>query len=195
MDTSLRGKRVAILLTNGFEQVEMTEPRRALDQAGAETELIAPPHGQVQGMNHREKGDHFTVNFPLKAAHPDDYDALLLPGGVLNSDELRTDPDAVAFVKSFFDNPRPVAAICHGIWMLIEAGVVRGKTLTSWPSLKTDVHNAGGNWVDREVARDGLVVTSRKPEDLPAFNRAIIETFAQGAERTTGTAAHPSSAS
>jgi protease I len=175
-DTS-NGKKIAFLLTNGVEQVELTGPRQALDAAGAKTVIVSPAKGEIQGMNHHEKGDMFKVEVPLNEARPDDYDALVLPGGVTNPDELRTVPEAVEFVRAFVESKKPIAAICHGPWMLIEVGAVRGHTLTSWPSLRTDIRNAGGEWVDREVVQDGQIITSRKPDDLPAFNRAIIEGF------------------
>jgi len=182
MSNELSGKRIAILIADGFEQVEMTDPKKALDEAGAKTEIVSPMHGEVQGWNHHEKGKKFHVDVDLNSADPHRYDALLLPGGVLNPDQLRTMPLAVQFVKTFIEDHKPVAAICHGPWMLVEADVVRGRTLTSWPSLKTDVRNAGGNWVDQEVISDGGVVTSRKPGDIPAFNRQMIEEFRIGAE-------------
>ncbi len=180
MAGNLNGKRVAILVANGFEQVEMTEPRQALQQAGAQTVLISPVQGQVKGWNHTEWGDSFQVNQPLDSANPDDYDALLLPGGVMNPDHLRTNPKAVSFVRAFFDDHKPVAAICHGPWMLVEAGVARGRTVTSWPSLKTDLINAGAHWVDQQVVVDNGLVTSRKPDDIPAFNQKMTEEFAEG---------------
>jgi protease I len=175
---SLQGKKVAILVTDGFEQVELTEPRKALDQAGAKTEVVSPAQGQVKGWNHTEWGDKIPVDVPLQQAKPGDYDALLLPGGVMNPDHLRMNPDAVRFVKSFVDAGKPIAAICHGPWTLIEAGAVRGKKMTSWPSLQTDLRNAGANWVDQQVVHDGNLVTSRKPDDIPAFNREMIGLFA-----------------
>ena len=180
MPNQLNGKRIAILATDGVEQVEMTEPRKALDAAGAKTELVSPAKGQLQAWQHLEKGDKFPVDVQLDAADPNNYDALVLPGGVANPDQLRTMPKAVQFVKSFFDAGKPVAAICHGPWTLIEAGVVEGRTMTSWPSLKTDLKNAGANWVDREVATDNGLVTSRKPDDLPAFCTKIIEEMVEG---------------
>lgn len=180
MEKELTGRTIAILVTDGFEQVEMTEPRKALDQAGAKTILISPKAGEVQGMNHSEKGDKFKVDRTLASAASDEFDALLLPGGVANPDRLRIIPDAVKFVSSFFKDQKPVAAICHGPWMLVETGALRGRTLTSWPSLKTDITNAGGNWVDREVVVDGNLVSSRKPEDIPAFNEKMIRTFGVG---------------
>ncbi len=181
MTENLAGKRVAILATDGFEQVELTEPRKALDQAGATTEVISLKSGEIKGWNHTEWGDKVKVDKPLDQARAQDYDALVLPGGVINPDHLRMEPKAVQFVKDFVATGRPVAAICHGPWTLIEAGVVKGKTLTSWPSLKTDLKNAGANWVDKEVATDGQFITSRKPDDIPAFNKALIEAVGKGA--------------
>jgi protease I len=180
VDRQLNGKRIAILVNNGFEQVEMTEPRKALEAAGAQAELISPQDRTVQGMQHAERGDSFSVDVALKKANPDNYDGLVLPGGVANPDHLRANPDAVKFVKSFIDAGKPVAAICHGPWTLIETGVAKGRTMTSWPSLKTDLRNAGANWVDQEVVVDRGLVTSRKPEDIPAFNRKMIEEFGEG---------------
>lgn len=180
MANELNGKRVAILVADGFEQVEMTEPRKALEEAGAKTELVSPAQEQVQGWNHYDKGDWFRVDVPLKRARPEDYDALLLPGGVVNPDQLRTIPEAIEFVRGFFTQLKPVAAICHGPWSLVEAGVTRGRTLTSWPSLKTDIRNSGGHWVDQEVVADNGLVTSRKPADLPAFNKKMVEEFREG---------------
>jgi protease I len=176
---SLQGKKVAILVTDGFEQVELTGPRKALDQAGAKTEVVSPAKGQVKGWNHTEWGDKIPVDVPLQQARPENYDALLLPGGVMNPDHLRMDPDAVRFVKSFVDAGKPIAAICHGPWTLIEAGAVRGKKMTSWPSLQTDLRNAGAHWVDQQVVHDGNLVTSRKPDDIPAFNQEMIGLFAR----------------
>ena len=173
--------KVAILVTDGFEQVEMTGPREALNKAGAKTVLISPKRGQVQAWKHFEKGDSFPVDVPLDSANPADYDALLLPGGVANPDQLRTLPKAVSFVQDFFKSNKPVAAICHGPWLLVEAGAVSGRTLTSWPSLKTDIKNAGGQWVDQEVVEDGNLVTSRKPDDIPAFNRRTLALFERNA--------------
>jgi protease I len=175
---SLQGKKIAILVTDGFEQVELTEPRKALDQAGAKTAIVSPAEGKVKGWNHTEWGDKLPVDVPLQQANPKDYDALLLPGGVMNPDKLRMDPAAVRFVKSFVDAGKPIAAICHGPWTLIEAGGVRGKKMTSWPSLQTDLKNAGANWVDQQVVNDGNLVTSRKPDDIPAFNQEMVKLFA-----------------
>jgi protease I len=178
---TLRGKRIAILVDNGFEQVELTEPRKALDQAGANTVVVSPQDSKVKGWNMKEWGQEIAVDVPLEEADAQDFHALLLPGGVMNPDHLRMNPDAVSFVKDFIDADKPVAAICHGPWTLIEAGAVEGHTMTSWPSLKTDLTNAGANWEDREVIRDGKLVTSRKPDDIPAFNREMIDMFAQEA--------------
>lgn len=177
MSNELSGKRIAILVADGFEQVEMTDPRKALDDAGAKTEIVSPMHGEVQGWNHHEKGKKFHVDVELNSADPHNYDALLLPGGVINPDYLRTIPLAVQFVRTFIDDQKPVAAICHGPWMLVEADVVRGRTVTSWPSVKTDLRNSGARWVDEEVVVDNGIVTSRKPGDIPMFNRKMIAEF------------------
>lgn len=173
----LRDKKVAILVADGFEQVELTEPRKALDEAGARTQIVSPVKGEVQGWKHFDKSDHFKVDVPLDSASAEEFDALLLPGGVANPDQLRTNPKAVAFVKSFFDAGKPVAAICHGPWTLIEADVVRGRQMTSWPSLKTDLTNAGAHWRDEEVVEDNGLVSSRKPQDIPAFNQKMLALF------------------
>ncbi len=175
---TLSGKRIAILVTDGFEQVELLEPRKALDEAGATTVVVSPAKDKVKGWNLKEWGNEVPVDVPLDEAKPSDFDALLLPGGVMNPDHLRMNPKAVSFVKQFTDAGKPVAAICHGPWTLIEAGAVNGHTMTSWPSLKTDLKNAGANWQDKEVIRDGNLVTSRKPDDIPAFNREMIQMFA-----------------
>ncbi|MBW4647198.1 MAG: type 1 glutamine amidotransferase [Kastovskya adunca ATA6-11-RM4] len=180
MAQELNGKKVAILVASGFEQVEMTKPRQALNDANAQTHLISPESDKVQGWNHYDKGDEFPVDVELDQASPDDYDALLLPGGTVNPDQLRINKKAVQFVKSFFEAGKPVAAICHGLWTLVEADVVKGRTVTSWPSLSTDLRNAGANWVDQEVVVDSGLVTSRNPNDLPAFNSKMIEEFAEG---------------
>ncbi|MFL5330970.1 MAG: type 1 glutamine amidotransferase domain-containing protein [Gemmataceae bacterium] len=180
MSGTIEGKRVAILLTDGFEQPEMVKPRKALDDAGAETTLIAPKSGKVQAWNMTDWGDKFSVDKKLEDVDPDDFDALLLPGGVINPDKLRMEPKAVEFVKAFFDAGKPVAAICHGPIMLIEAGVVHGRRMTSWPSIRTDLINAGALWEDIEVVSDDGLVTSRKPDDIPAFNKKMIEEFAEG---------------
>jgi protease I len=177
--TNLHGKRIAILATDGFEQAELTEPRKALDQAGAKTEVISPKSGEIKGWKTRDWGGTVKVDKTLDQAKPQDYDALLLPGGVMNPDHLRMDPMAVSFVHDFVATGRPVAAICHGPWTLIDAGVVKGKTFTSWPSLKTDLKNAGANWVDQEVVTDGQFISSRKPDDIPAFSKALIEMISE----------------
>ncbi len=175
----LSGLKVAILATDGFEQSELLEPRKALQEAGAETQVIAPGSGRIRGWNHNEWGQEVAVDQELQSADPDDYDALVLPGGVMNPDKLRAIPAAVSFARSFFDAGKPVAAICHGPWTVIESGAARGHRMTSWPSLQTDLRNAGAEWVDEEVVVDGKLVTSRKPDDIPAFNRATIELFAR----------------
>jgi len=175
----LNGKRIVILATDMFEQVELVEPRTALEDAGAEVELVSLEEGEIQGFNHYDKADTFPVDKAVADASADDYDALLLPGGVGNPDTLRNDEDAVGFVRSFVNAGKPVAAICHAPWMLVEADVVRGRKLTSFWSIKTDVKNAGGDWVDEEVVLDEGVVTSRSPDDIPAFNRQMIEEFAK----------------
>jgi protease I len=194
MPQTLTGRKVAILVTDGFEEVELTEPRKALDQDGAQTTLIAPAPEKVKGWNHREWGDEFRVDVPLEQADPNGYDALLLPGGVMNPDRLRMNPKAVAFVRSFVEAGKPVAAICHAPWMLVEADVVRGRSLTSWPSLKTDIRNAGGRWVDQEVVVDQGLVTSRKPDDIPAFNAKMLEEFAEGIHEEQRHAVHAEAA-
>jgi protease I len=180
VNTSLKGKKVAILVAEGFEQVELTEPKKALEAAGAETRIVSPATGQVQGWKHFDKADQFTVDVQLDKAQARDFDALLLPGGVANPDQLRMLPKAVAFIREFFDAGKPVAAICHGLWPLIDAEVVRGRKVTSWPSLKMDLKNAGADWTDQEVVTHNGLVTSRKPADIPAFNRKMIEEFAEG---------------
>jgi protease I len=176
----LQGKKIAFLATDGVEQVEYTEPRKAVEQAGAEVHLISLEPGEIQGFNHLDKGDRFPVDKAVADAREADYDGLVLPGGVANPDVLRTDKDAVQFVRSFFEAGKPVASICHGAWTLVEADVVKGRTLTSWPSIRTDIENAGGAWVDEEVHTDRGLVTSRKPDDLPAFNAKLVEEFAEG---------------
>jgi protease I len=173
--------RVAILATDGFEQSELLEPRKALEAAGAATVLIAPKAGSIAGWRHAAWGQSVPVDLTLDKTQADDYDALMLPGGVMNPDRLRTNKAAVAFVRAFFDSEKPVAAICHAPIMLIEADVLHDRKLTSWPSLQTDIRNAGGQWIDEEVVVDRWLVTSRKPEDIPAFNRQMIETIAEGA--------------
>lgn len=182
MGKELSTQRIAILVTDGFEQSEMAQPRKALEAEGATTILVSPADGEVQGWNHHEKGATFPVDQPLKATSVDDFDALLLPGGVANPDALRMIPEAVVFVRGFFDQGKPVAAICHGPWMLVEADVVTNRKLTSWPSLKTDIRNAGGSWIDQEVVADQGLVTSRRPDDIPAFNREMIRSFRKGIE-------------
>jgi protease I len=184
MDKRLDGKKVAILVADGFEQIELTSPKEALEAAGAITEIVSPASEEVQGWNHDEKADTFHVDMPLGRARSDDYDALLLPGGVRNPDQLRQLTRALEFVDGFFATGKPVAAICHASWTLIEAGVVDGKKITSWPSLRTDLRNAGANWVDRDVVVDHGLVSSRKPADIPAFNKKMIEEFAIGKRRT-----------
>lgn len=186
----LTGKRIAIVVTDGFEQTEMTEPRKALDDEGAKTVLVSPKDGKVKGWKHTEWGDSFQVDLKLSDAKASDFDALLLPGGVMNPDKLRLEPEAAKFVRAFFDAGKPVAAICHGPWLLIDAGVVKGRTVTSWPSIRTDLKNAGANVVDREVVVDRGLVTSRKPDDIPAFNQKMIEEFAEGKHKTQAQAAH-----
>ena len=184
MEKSLNGKRVAILVTEGFEQSELDGPQQALEEAGAETLIVSPSEeGWVQAWQHFDLGDLYEVDVPLAEADAAEFDALLLPGGVANPDQLRTLPEAVNFVRAFFDAGKPVAAICHAPWTLIEAGVVKGRTLTSWPSVKTDLVNAGANWVDQEVVVDNGLVTSRKPDDIPAFNQKMLEEFAEGTHR------------
>jgi len=184
MAKDLSNTKVAILVADGFEQVEMTEPRKALDEAGAETFIVSPAEaGEVQGWKHYDKADRFPVEFKLDEANPADFDALLLPGGVANPDQLRMNPKAVEFVKGFFDAGKPVAVICHGPWTLVEAGVVKGRKITSWPSVKTDLINAGADWVDEEVVVDQNLITSRNPDDIPAFNQKMIEEFAEGVHR------------
>ena len=191
MNEQLSGKRVAILVADGFEQVELTGPKQALELAGATTQIVSPAKGQVKGWNHTEWGDQFPVDLPLEQARPDDFDALLLPGGVMNPDKLRANKQAVQFVKLFFEAGKPIAAICHGPWTLIEAGAVQGRKMTSYESIQTDLKNAGANWVDQEVVSDQGIVTSRKPADIPAFNRKMIEEFAEGVhdrQRAVGSA-------
>ena len=176
----ITGKKAAILVAEGFEQVELTGPRKALEEAGAETAIVSPAKGEVQGWNHFDKGDRFNVDVPLDEAKADEFDALLLPGGVANPDQLRGMPKAVQFVKGFVDAGKPIGVICHGPWTLIEAGAVKGRTMTSWPTLKTDLQNAGAKWVDQEVVVDRGIVSSRKPDDIPAFSRKLIEEVGEG---------------
>jgi protease I len=180
MADELRGKRVAALVDNGFEQVELTEPKEALEQAGATVEIVSPQQGKVKGWQHTKWGDELPVDRQLDGANASDYDALLLPGGVMNPDHLRMNAKAVQFVRAFVKANKPIAAICHGPWTLIEAGAVSGRRMTSWPSLQTDLRNAGANWTDEQVVVDNGLVTSRKPDDIPAFNKKMIEEFAEG---------------
>ncbi len=179
MPNELSGKKIAILVMDGFEQVELTKPQQAFEAAGAQTEIVSPQSDQVQGWNHFDKADYFPVDVAMGDAKVADYDGLLLPGGVANPDQLRTQEQAVQFIKSFFEAGKPVAAICHGPWTLIEAGVVKSRKITSWPSLKTDLTNAGATWVDQEVVEDSGLVTSRNPDDIPAFNQKAIALFSK----------------
>ena len=189
MNQRLGGKRVAILATNGFEQSELLEPRRALEAAGARTDIVSPSRSPIRGWRHTDWGSPVDVDVLLDGAEPDEYDALVLPGGVLNPDQLRINPKAVEFVRSFVQSGKPIAAICHGPWTLIEADAVRGRKLTSWPSLRKDLENAGAEWVDEEVVLDNGLITSRKPDDLPAFNQKLIEEIAEGRHDRRNTAA------
>ena len=175
----LKGVKVAILVTDGFEQVELVRPRKALDAAGADTHIVSPRPERVRGWNFTDWGDDFPVDVPLSRARPAEFDALLLPGGVMNPDALRIEPEAVEFVKAFFEAGKPVAVICHGPWTVIEAGAARGRRIAAWPSLKTDLHNAGAEWVDEEVVIDDTLVSSRKPDDIPAFIREMTAVFAK----------------
>ncbi len=188
MANELNGKKVAILVADGFEQVEMTKPREALKNAGAEVKIVSPKAGKIQGMQHADKGDQFEVDIELSKADPEDFDALMIPGGLMNPDQLRSTPEATEFVRHFFSSRKPVAAIFHAPWVLIDAGVVRGRTLTSWEAIQTDVKNAGATWVNKQVVVDNGLVTSRKPDDIPAFNKKMIEEFAEGIHqsRTSG---------
>ncbi len=191
MANELSGKRIAFLVANeGIEQVELTEPRKAVEEAGAEVDLIAPESGKAQAFNHLDKADEFDVDKTASEADAADYDGLVLPGGVANPDNLRTDEDAVAFVKAFFEAGKPVGAICHAPWTLIEADVVKGRKMTSWPSLQTDLRNAGAEWADEEVIVDSGLVTSRNPDDIPAFNSKIVEEFAEGVHEEQAEKAH-----
>lgn len=185
---TLEGLNVAILVSDGFEEVEMTEPRKALDEAGAKTSLISPKPNKVLAWDFTDWNDSYPVDVPLASADTRDYDALLLPGGVINPDTLRADAKAVAFVKTFFDARKPVASICHGPWTIIETGAANGRRMTSWPSLKTDLKNAGANWVDEEVVVDQRLVTSRSPDDMVAFNRETIKLFAEARRRAVRSA-------
>ncbi|TMM15766.1 MAG: type 1 glutamine amidotransferase [Actinobacteria bacterium] len=180
MAGNLGGKKIAFVVANeGVEEVELTEPWAAVEQAGGRPELIAPEGGEVQAFNHLDKGDTFAVDKRIEQARPEEYDGLVLPGGVANPDQLRTVPRAVEFLREFFSEGKPVGVICHGPWTLVEADLVRDRTLTSWPSLRSDIRNAGGNWVDEEVVVDHGLVSSRKPDDLPAFCAKILEEFAE----------------
>jgi protease I len=179
-EQKLQGKKIAFLAADMFEQVELEKPWQAVKDAGGEPELLSLESGEIQGFNHYDKADTFPVDKPVAEARMDDYAGLVLPGGVGNPDNLRQDDDAVEFVKSFFEAGKPVAAVCHGPWVLVEADVVRGRKLTSFPSIKTDIRNAGGNWVDEEVVVDSGLVTSRKPDDLPAFCEKLVEEFCEG---------------
>jgi protease I len=190
MADKLQGKRVAFLATDMVEQVELTEPWKAVRDAGAEADLISLEEGQIQGFNHYDKGDLFSVDRTVEEANADDYDALLIPGGVGNPDTMRMDDNAVQLVRDFFEQGKPVGVICHGPWMLVEAGVVRGRKVTSWPSLQTDIRNAGGEWVDEQVVVDSGLVTSRKPDDLPAFTEKIVEEFCEGRHAEQAASTH-----
>jgi protease I len=179
-DAKLKGKKVAILAADMVERVELEEPRKALEQAGAQTELISLKPGTIKAFDHFDPAKDVKVDKAVEEVDASDYDALMVPGGVGNPDQLRGDENAVSFVRDFFEQGKPVAAICHGPWVLVEAGVVKGRKVTSWPTLQTDIRNAGGNWVDQEVVVDSGLVTSRKPDDIPAFNRKMVEEFAEG---------------
>ncbi|HEY1965257.1 MAG TPA: type 1 glutamine amidotransferase domain-containing protein [Acidobacteriaceae bacterium] len=179
MSGELKGRKIAILATDGFEQVELTDPKKNVEAAGATTEVLSVKEGSIKGWNHTDWGDSVRVDKLVGKANVDDYDALILPGGQINPDKLRMEKPAVEFVKKFVASGKPVAAICHGPWMLVEAGVVKGKTVTSWPSIHTDLINAGAKWVDREVVEDGNIITSRKPDDIPAFSKKVTEATAK----------------
>ena len=180
MADKLKGKKVAIIAADMVEQVELVEPRQALEAAGAETDLISIKPGEIQGFNHFDQADKHKVDRTIEEVDASEYDALMIPGGVGNPDQLRGDENVVSFVREFFEAGKPVASICHGPWVLVEAGVVRNRKLTSWPTLQTDIRNAGGNWVDEQVVVDQGLVTSRKPDDIPAFNEKMIEEFCEG---------------
>jgi len=180
MASKLEGRKVAILVADGFEQVEMTKPREALEEAGAETKIVSLKSGQIQGMHHADKGDKFEVDLTLDDARPDNFDALMIPGGLINPDSLRSDKRALQFARHFFQTGKPVAAICHGPQVLISADLVRGRKMTSWPAIEADLRNAGAHWVNEEVVVDNGLVTSRKPDDIPAFNKKMIEEFCEG---------------
>ena len=180
MAEKLQGKKVAILAADMFERVELEQPRKALEDAGAETEIVSIHDGEIQGFDHFEPASTIKVDKTVEEVSVDDFDALLIPGGVGNPDQLRGDENAVGFVRDFGMSKKPMAVICHGPWMLVESGIVRGRTVTSWPTLQTDIRNAGGKWVDKEVVVDEGIVTSRKPDDIPAFNKKMIEEFSEG---------------
>jgi protease I len=181
----LKGRKVAFIATEGVEQVELTEPWKAVEEAGGKPELISIEPGKVQAWKHFDKGESFLVDKTIEEVSPADYDALVLPGGVANPDQLRTDENVVSFIREFFESGKPIGVICHGPWTLVEAGVVRGKKMTSWPSLQTDLRNAGAEWVDEECVVDEGIVSSRKPDDLPAFCKKIVEEFAEGEHERT----------
>ncbi len=190
MAGQLQGKKIAALVAHGFEQVELFEPKKALEQAGARVDVVSPEQGdEVKGWNHTEWGETARIDRHLDQVNPAEYDFLLLPGGVMNPDRLRLHDEAIRFVRGFYENGKPIAAICHGPWLLIDAGVARGARLTSWPSLRTDLRNAGAQWVDETVVDDNGLVTSRKPADIPAFNQKMIEEFAKGKREGIGAAA------
>ncbi len=191
MAGQLQGQKIAILATDGFEYVELVRPRKALDDAGAKTSVVSPKTDRVRGWNFTDWGDELSVDVPLDRASSADFDALLLPGGVINPDSLRIQPKAIAFVKSFFDAGKPVAAICHGPWTIINAGAARGRRMTSWPSLEIDLRNAGAQWVDQEAVTDQGLVTSRKPDDIQAFNRAMIDLFSRAPARNENAPSNP----
>jgi protease I len=194
-EQKLQGKKVAILAADMFERVELEEPRKALEDAGATTEIVSIHDGEIQGFDHFDPANTIKVDKTVEEVSVDEYDALLVPGGVGNPDQLRGDENAVRFVRDFVESKKPLAVICHGPWVLVEAGVVRGLTLTSWPTLQTDIRNAGGNWVDKEVVVDSGIVTSRKPDDIPAFNEKMVEEFCEGRHERREVAAARSSAS
>ena len=183
MADQLKGRKIAFLATDGVEQIELEHPLEEVRKTGADTELLSPKNGKIQGFNHLDKGDAFPVERLVGEANVDDYDALVVPGGVANPDEMRMDENAVRFVRRFVESGKPTAVICHGPWMLVEADVANAQTITSWPSLKTDIHNAGGKWVDEEVVVDGNLITSRKPDDLPAFCKALLDQLSQSHAR------------
>ncbi len=185
MAGKLDGKKVAILVADGFEQVEMTKPREALEEAGAETKIVSLKSGQIQGLHHADKGDKFDVDLTVTDARPEEFDALMIPGGLFNPDALRSNKDALEFARHFFRESKPVAAICHGPQVLISADLVRGRKMTSWPAIQADMRNAGARWVDEEVVVDNGLVTSRKPDDIPAFNQKMIEEFWEGRHEAT----------